>query len=126
MSKRGSKHRPKISMLNKIFGKYFTVFNFFADRAANLHQTFFIALNRNFYKIVRISKKFIRISRLFVAYSVSVVCFLLFVYLFVYLFVFGLFVCIFIVCLYFYCYYYFCVISLCFYVFSLIYLTMGW
>ena len=40
MQKQGSKHRSIIYMLSKIFGKNFTVFNVFADRAANFIQSF--------------------------------------------------------------------------------------
>ena len=40
MQKQGSKHRSIASMLNKIFGKYFTVFNVFADTAANFIKNF--------------------------------------------------------------------------------------
>ena len=36
MLKQGSKYRSIISMMNKIFGKHFTVFNVFAGRAVNL------------------------------------------------------------------------------------------
>ena len=40
MQKQGSKHRSIIYMLSKIFGKNFTVFNIFADRAAKFIQPF--------------------------------------------------------------------------------------
>ena len=61
-------------MLNKIFGKHFTVFKVFVDTVVNFIK-FFIALSQKY-----------TYTRLLVPYSVSVVCFLFF-YLFICLFV---------------------------------------
>lgn len=40
MQKQQRKHRSRISMLNKIFDKYLTVFKVFADTAANFIKLF--------------------------------------------------------------------------------------
>ena len=40
MKKQGRKHRSIISMLNKIFGKQFTIINLFPDTAANFSNFF--------------------------------------------------------------------------------------
>ena len=40
MQKHGSKHRSIISILNKIFGKNFTVLKVFSDTAANFIELF--------------------------------------------------------------------------------------
>ena len=47
MQKQGSKHRSIIFKLNKIFGKHFTVFNIFADTAANFIKLFSLHWIRN-------------------------------------------------------------------------------
>ena len=40
MQEQGSKHRFTISIMNKIFRKYFTVFNVFTETAANFIKSF--------------------------------------------------------------------------------------
>ena len=40
MQEQGSKHRSTISIMNKIFRKYFTVFNVFTETAANFIKSF--------------------------------------------------------------------------------------
>ena len=46
MQKQGSKRTPIISILNKIFDKRFTVFNFFADTGVNFIKLFSLPLIR--------------------------------------------------------------------------------
>lgn len=43
MQEQGSKHRFTISIMNKIFRKYFTVFNVFTETAANFIKSFQLA-----------------------------------------------------------------------------------
>ena len=108
MQKQRSKHRSIISMLNKIFDKHFTVFNVFADKAANLIRLFHcLELELyiyTFYCCISCS------CYLFLSLSVCfLICFFVF---FVCLFV-CLFVCVVVMLL-------FCFMYLCFYVFALI------
>ena len=101
MQKQGSKHRSIIFKLNKIFGKHFTVFNIFADTAANFIKLFSLHWIRNIHIEICLHSLFLFVFYLFVCLNIVclLICFCLFVCLFVWLS----------------CYYCFCVIYLSFY-----------